>query len=116
VKPSIGQTRRSETGMMRHRLTVQSAEPSLDPSRQKVITYTTKWNSEPAAFIQVSGGETIRGQQVEAGVTAMFKVNYRSGYTETDRIVFDGENYGIVRIEVPDGVKRFQWLHCKSVK
>ena len=116
MKQGIGQARRSDAGSMRHRITVQSAESTIDSSRQKVITYETRWNAEPAAFQQVSGGETIRGQQVEAGVVAMFRVNYRSGYAETDRIVFDGQNYGIVRIEVPEGVKRFQWLHCKSVK
>lgn len=100
---------------MRHRITVQEASTTVDASRQKVVTYVDRFTREPAAFTQVSGGETIRGRQIEAGVTALFKVNYRDGYAVTDRVVFDGQNYGIVRLEIPQGVKRFMWLHCKGV-
>lgn len=111
----VGLTRGSEQGLMRHRITVREATTAIDSARQKVVTYVDRFTNEPAAFQQVSGGETIRGRQIEAGVTALFKVNYRGGYEVTDQVVFDGQNYGIVRLEIPQGVKRFMWLHCKGV-
>lgn len=112
---SIATADRSPTARMRHRITVQTATTAVDASRQKIVTYVTRWTGEPAAIEEVSGGETVRGRQVEAGVSVLFRVNYRPGYSVTDRIIYDGQNYGIVRIETPDGVKRFHWLHCKAV-
>lgn len=111
----LGYTRGPDTSQMRHRINVETATTEIDSARQKVVTYVTRLAAEPAAFMQVSGGETIRGRQIEAGVTALFKVNYRTGYAVTDRVQFDGQAYGIVRLEIPQGVKRFMWLHCKGV-
>lgn len=99
---------------MRHRVTVQTLVETVNASRQKVQTYTDRLTEEPATFEQVSGGEYNRGQQVEAGVTAVFKVNYRTGYSVTDRIVYAGQNYGIVSIEAPVGINRFLFLQCKA--
>jgi SPP1 family predicted phage head-tail adaptor len=98
----------------RHRITVQSVVSTLDSSRQPVYTYTTRYANEPAAFKQVSGGERVRGRQIEAGVTAIFEVNYRSGYQVTDRVLFQGTYYGIVRIDQPEGVNRFTVLYCNA--
>lgn len=115
MRYGIGETRTSTVGHMRHRITVQTATQTVDSSRQPVTTYVNRLTGEPAAFVQVSGGESVRGRQVESTVVALFKVNYRNGYSTTDRIVFDGENYGIARVEKPDGIARFLWLHCKAV-
>ncbi len=106
----------SNAALKRHRIDVQSCIETVDESRQKVITYGDRFSSEPAAYMQVSGGEQFRGRQVEPGVTAVFEVNYRDGYKETDRIVFDGTYYGITRINIPNGIKRFMLLFCSAVK
>lgn len=111
----IGRTNKFDTGNMRHRITVQTATTAVDSARQPVVTYVDRLVSEPAAFVETAGGETVHGRQVEAGVTALFRVNYRTGYSVTDRVVFDGENYGITRVERSDGIKRYLWLHCKAV-
>jgi SPP1 family predicted phage head-tail adaptor len=110
----IGSMHKQKLGDMRHRITVQTAVETVDASRQRVVTYTDRLTREPATFQQVTGGEYNRGRQVESGVTAIFKVNRRSGYTTKDRIVYSGEKYGVVRVENPDGIERFTYLHCKA--
>jgi SPP1 family predicted phage head-tail adaptor len=88
---------------------------TVDSSRQPIVTYTTaRFANEPAKYEQVSGGEVVRGRQIEAGVIALFTVNYRDGYVQTDRITFDGQTYGIHRMHKPDGIKRFLEIHCKA--
>lgn len=98
----------------RHRITIQSVVETIDASRQLVRTYTTRYANQPASFQQVSGGEFVRGRQIESGVTAVFECNYRAGYDVTDRILFDGTYYGIVRIDNPGGVKRYTTFYCKA--
>ena len=93
---------------------MQSVISTLDTSRQPVYSYATRFASEPAAFRQVTGGEKVRGRQIEAGVTAIFEVNYRDGYMVTDRVLFQGTYYGIVRIDYPEGVNRYAVLHCSA--
>lgn len=111
----IGSTRKVPVGNMRHRISVRSATTTVDAARQKVITYTTtRYASEPASFEEVSGGEYLRGRQIEAGVVAVFIVNYRDGYEVTDRVTFQGTNYGIHRIHNPSGIGRFLEIHCKA--
>ena len=110
-----GTPRGFRTGDMRNVIAVKVATQSIDASRQLVVTYNTnRYPNEPASFHQVSGGEYFRGRQVEAGVTAVFTVNYRPNYDETDRIVCQGGNYGIVRIHKPEGVARYLELYCKA--
>lgn len=110
----IGSMFRQKTSDMRHRITVQSAVEDIDASRQRTITYVNRLVNEPSTFEQVTGGETNRGRQIEAGVTAVFKVNRRSDYSNTDRIVFRGQTYGVVRTDNPEGVERFTVLYCKA--
>lgn len=111
---AVGTVLRNSFGSMRHRITVQSLVETIDAARQPLHSYTDKYTNEPASFEQVSGGETNRGRQVEAGVVAVFVVNYRDGYSTTDRVIFDGTTYSIVRVEHPEGIKRFTLLHCKA--
>jgi len=106
----------TNAALKRHRITVQRIFETIDESRQKVINYFDVYEKEPASFMQVSGGEIFRGRQVEPGVTAVFEVNYRDGYKESDRIYFDGDYYGITRINIPNGIKRYMLLFCSAVK
>ena len=113
----IGSMYRYKLAKMRHRITVKYRSTSQsDGTGQPLETFTNRFTDEPASFQQVSGGETLRGRQIEAGVTAVFVVNWRAGYKETDIIVFAGNEYGIVRIHKPEGIERYGELHCKAVK
>jgi SPP1 family predicted phage head-tail adaptor len=110
----IGSMYRQKISDMRHRITVQTAVQTIDASRQKIVSYVNRLTSEPATFEEVTGGEVIRGKQIEAGVTAVFKVNAKPGYSVQDRILFNGQTYGIVRVEIPSGIERFIHLYCKA--
>lgn len=110
----IGSMHRQKISDMRHRITVQTAVETIDASRQKIISYINRIVSEPATFEQVTGGEVNRGKQIEAGVTAVFKVNNRNTYSVRDRILFNGQQYGIVNVESPSGIERFTYLYCKA--
>lgn len=110
----VGERKGNRIADMRHRITVSRATTAVDSSRQPIVTYVERYADEPARFEQVSGGETVRGRQIEAGVVAVFTVNYRDGYASTDRVTFDSVTYGIHRIHKPDGVGRFLEVHCKA--
>lgn len=99
----------------RHRIDIERQVSTIDSSRQLVHTYEDRYINEPASYMQVSGGESVRGRQIEAGVNAVFECNYREGYEVTDRILFDGVYYGIVRIDNPGGVKRYTTFYCKAI-
>ena len=112
--PGIGSMYRQKAADMRHRISLRKPIKSIDASRQPIIKYEDELINEPAKFVQVSGGETVRGRQIEAGITALFTVNYRSEYSVEKQILFAGQTYGIVRVDKPDGVNRFADLHCKA--
>ncbi len=101
---------------LRHRITLQEPTRTVDAARQPVVTWSNELTDQPARYSSVSGGETNRGRQVEAGVVAVFTVNYRDNYAVDKQVIFRGNNYGIVRVEPIDGINRFIDLHCKAVK
>lgn len=112
--PGIGSMYRQKASDMRHRITLRKPVKTVDASRQPVTTWENELTMQPAKYLQVAGGETVRGRQIEAGVTALFTVNYRAEYAVEKQVVFRGQAYGIVRVDEPDGVNRFVDLHCKA--
>lgn len=110
----VGERKGMRLADMRHRITLREPVVTLDDSRQPITSWENELTSQPAKYQQVSGGEVVRGKQIEAGVTALFTVNYRSEYTVEKQILFRGQTYGIVRVDDPDGVERFQDIHCKA--
>lgn len=110
----IGSMNRQKASDMRHRIQLLKPVVTKDASRQPITTWENELSLQPARFMQVNGGETIRGRQVEAGVTAIFTVNYRSEYSVEKQVLFNGVRYGITRVYAPDGVNRFAEIHCKA--
>lgn len=110
----VGERKGMRLSDMRHRITLKKPVKTVDASRQPVTTWENELTMQPAKYLQVSGGETVRGRQIEAGVTALFTVNHRNEYAVDKQIVFRGQTYGIVRVDEPDGVERFVDLHCKA--
>lgn len=101
-------------GAMRERITVQSLAVSISSGGDKAETWTTLYSNEPAAFDSVSGGETLRGRQVEDGINAVFTVHYRTTFEPTQRITHGGTTYGIVYVKPVDGGRRYIELYCRS--
>jgi SPP1 family predicted phage head-tail adaptor len=105
---------RYHTATLRHRIEVKYRTiPTFDDAGQPTEVFVTRYESEPASFEQVSGGEFLRGRKIDVNTTAIFTVNYRDGYDEKDLILFDGNTYGIVRIDYPEGVKRYIEIQAK---
>ena len=103
-------------GSMRERINVQTATEADDTNGQTIRTWANTLYREPAQWIPTSGGETIRGKQIEAGINAIFVVRYRSStYSPTMRIVHGSETYGIVYVKQIDGLRRYIQLECKAV-
>ena len=111
-----GRPRRFSVANMRYRVVVQKHVDTADESGQTVSTWTTIYQSEPADFAAVSGGQVFRGSQVNEGINAIFTVRYRDNYKPQHRILFDGEVYGIVFVQPIEGRDRYLDCHCKVVK
>lgn len=112
---SIGKQVKSRTASMRHRIVVKYRTTTTNnaDTGQPEETWTTRFASEPAAFENKGGGEFINGRKIAATAQAIFTVNYRPGYLETDVIEFDGQTWGIVKIDPPEGVKRYLEIQAK---
>lgn len=103
-------------GKMRHRITLQVATESVDSNGQVNRTWTTDLFKEPAQWIPTSGGETIRGKQIEAGINAVFIVRFRENkYTAQKRVLLGETVYGIVHAHDIEGQRRYIQLECKAV-
>lgn len=111
----VGERKGMRLADMRHRVTLAQPTKTIDASRQPVITWTTELEDQPARYTQVTGGEIVRGRQVEAGANALFTVGYRSNYMVEKQIQFRGLAFGILRIDAIDGINRYLDLHCKTI-
>ena len=107
--------RQFHLGEMRHRITVTVESTTQDSAGQPVVTLVNWLVDEPAKFEPIAGTEGARGRQVEAGVSAVFTVHYRSGYTPEMVVTCAGQNYGIVGVHAVDGMNAYRELHCKAV-
>ena len=107
--------RKFRLGTMRHRITVSVEGTTQDGAGQPVVTLSTWLVDEPAKYEPTTGGEGARGRQVEAGISAIFTVRYRSGYTPKMAIDIDGQRFWIVYVKPVQGMDRYRELYCKSV-
>jgi SPP1 family predicted phage head-tail adaptor len=103
------------TGEMRQRITVKVETTAQDEAGQPVVTLSDWLVDEPAKFEPISGGEGARGRQVEAGISAIFTVRFRDGYTPQMAVEFAGDTYWIVYVKQVGGMDRYRELYCKSV-
>ena len=69
----------------------------------------------------VGGGENIRGQQVEAGVTSLVRIRYPRGTRPAASmrlLIGTGATQRVLnisRVLDKDGWQRELWLHCKEI-
>jgi SPP1 family predicted phage head-tail adaptor len=106
--------RKGSTGSMVHRIDVQTATTD-ETSGQPIRTWATTFSKEPAAWTPTAGTESIRGRQVEAGIAGYFTVGYRDGYDTEQRVLHDGQFYGIVYAKPIDGGRRYIELHVRGL-
>lgn len=104
-------------GRLRQRVTVLEARETTDPAGQPAVAWAKTHRKLPAWRQAVAGGETQRGQKVEANVSAVFVGRFvdLQVIAPTHRIECDGVAYNVEASFDPDG-KRDQWeVHCSAV-
>lgn len=102
-------------GAMRERINIQTATDSVDDAGQPIRSWANTYANEPACWEPISGQETLRGRQVEAGITTIFYTHYRSSVVPQMRVVHNSVNYGIVYVKPIEGGRRYLELQCKAV-
>lgn len=90
----------------RYRVDIERPIAAQDDAGQPIVTWKQFVTDEPAEYVPTGGNETMRGRQLEAGTSAVFRMNYREGYTRQMRIKFRGEYYGITHINPVEGMFR----------
>jgi SPP1 family predicted phage head-tail adaptor len=109
-------------GARRRTITVQEHDGTL-LNGQPTYNVAADWDTlsdlatVPAAYTGVSGGEVIRGLQIEANATGLFKI-LSTTRTRTIkpimRIQMDGRNMNILSITDMDGDQRELWIQVKE--
>ena len=100
-------------GIYRHLITIQN-DTSADGA--EAPTWGTFVDNVPSGYYDVAGGETFRGKQLEASVTAVFEIRYYTGVTEEMRIVNASRNFNISKIVDRQGISRYLELHATEIK
>lgn len=105
---------RFRLGAMRERITVRTSTQD-ESTGQPIRSWATLYASEPAQWTPTSGGETVRGQSVEAGISAIATVHFRPDYRPEHQVVYNGNVYGVVYVKNVEGGRRYIELHLKSI-
>lgn len=107
---------RAQAGQLRDRVTLLVATQSKDGANQTIRSWAPEFTDIPASKEIVSGGESLRGRQLEAGVTVVFTMrDIGVQITPLMMLRHQEENldYGIVKVEPADDRGQFLLIQCK---
>lgn len=99
-------------GRLDRRVSLQSRTLTQDAQGQNVETWSTLaqvW----ARKVDAAGREYFAAQGVQAEANSVFEIRYRSDVTVLHRLVYDGLQHDIVRIE-EIGRREGQRLFCRA--
>lgn len=100
------------TSRLRYRVDIYS-ETSADGA--EVPSYTKSYSKVPCDIVQVSGGETYRGRQIEATATHLISFRQLESIVPTMKFIDTNSiTYHIVRITKRSG--RDYMLDCQCVE
>lgn len=104
-------------GNLRQVVRIERATLANDAAGQPIETWSAIAGGAavPAEVLAVSGGETVRGSQMEAGVSTLVTMQWRGDVTTAMRIVHDGRALNVVRAVDPDGRRRSLVCQCAEV-
>ena len=102
------------SGSLRQRVDIQ--KPTTPTTGETTPTYGTLVNGVAAEVRETTGGEYIRGRQVEAGINAVLRMRYRSDITPDMRIKHGSRYYNIVSAIDPTGLRRELVINGKEVR
>ena len=102
-------------GALRHRVTVEQMETSLDSDGERTESWVDQFGLIPAEIAPLSGRELIAAAAVQAKVTTRIRIRYRPGVAPNMRVVHRGTKYGIEAV-VPDNKSGVSYLtlQCTS--
>ena len=101
-------------GRMRHRITIEEATTD-ESSGQPARDWNPKYKPQPAQYTPTTGGETINGKIVEAGISAVFTIRKRADLSSRQRVVHGSQTYGVSYVHPVEGGERYVDLHCKAI-
>lgn len=102
-------------GILRHWLTLEAPATGQDAAGQPNTGFR-KVGRLRAEIIATSGGEYVRGQQMEAGVTSLVTIRYRRNVTTDMRLVTcDGRHLNIVKAVDVEGRREWLSVQCKEI-
>ncbi|KKL17335.1 hypothetical protein LCGC14_2486610 [marine sediment metagenome] len=103
-------------GALKHRVRIQEAtEGSADVLNEKAVTWSdlvTVWG----AVLPQSGREFYRAMQVNAEVTHLVSIRYRSDVDETNRLVVGGRTLDITSVVNVDEADEELLITCVEDK
>lgn len=101
-------------GRLRQRVTIE--QPTTPTNGETNPSYSTFVANVASEVIETSGGEYIRGRQVEAGVKALVTIRYRDGVIPTMRVKYGSRYLYIMSVVDPTGYKAELLLSCGEVQ
>lgn len=105
-------------GSLRHRVTLQSRTRAAASDGELIATWSAALSNEPAEVIETSGGETLRGLQVDANATHLVRTRFRPTAIgdETHRFVWGSRTLNVINVRDIDGRRRELWWQCREAK
>ena len=101
-------------GRLNQRIDIQDA--TTPATGESVPSYANHVTGLPAEVRETGGGEYIRGRQIEAGITAVITIRYRSDITPRMRVKYGSRKFGIVSVGDPTGMGVITVLSCKEAQ
>jgi SPP1 family predicted phage head-tail adaptor len=103
-----------EAGKLNQRITIQQYTPTRDTNGAEIDTWgtvTTVWASKS----NQSGREFSAAQKVNAEVTALFTIRYRTGINTSMRILHESKYYNILFIDNVESANVMLRIAAKGV-
>lgn len=101
-------------GRMRYRITIQSPPATKNTFGEMTgswTTFATVWASKEPLL----GNEYFAAESAQSKVEVKFRIRYRSGVTNTMRVVEGSDTYDILSVVDVMGLKREMLIYAKKV-
>ena len=98
---------------LRHRVAIESA--TTEATGEPNPSYSTL-ATVAAEVIETTGGEWIRGRQVEAGINALVTIRWRDDVTPRMRVKYGTRYLNIESAIDPTGYRSEMLLTCKEIQ
>lgn len=103
-----------DPGRLRQRVTIETASDASDGEPNP--TYTALASGVAAEVIETTGGEWIRGRQIEAGVRAVITIRHRADITPRMRIRHGSSYWNIRSVIDPTGYGTMLTIQCEEIR